>query len=289
MPNQVLFCITKMRYEEKRIYHYLEESGLSIKIMLDSSNLDEVVAHNSDYCLCIVRVMSQHRAFRIAEYMEALGIPTLNSSRAIQICADKAIQALILANRDVIKQPHFSILRNYEDLSNFNGKMVVKPVSSSWGRGISLIENEDALTTWKISHQELDIQNQNLPYLIQEFIDKPNYDVRIVIINTKPVVAFKRVSANNWKTNTHLGATVVPIVIDDSINKIVTEIIKVVGPGIYGLDLMKNRQNEWIFCEINQNPEFAHSWKIHHVDVAEKIAQYVSSKVKVGQKNASTH
>lgn len=46
-----------MRYEEKRIYYYLEELGLSIKIMLDFFNLDEVVVYNLDYCLCIVRVM----------------------------------------------------------------------------------------------------------------------------------------------------------------------------------------------------------------------------------------
>lgn len=53
-------------------------------------------------------------------------------------------------------------------------------------------------------------------------------------------MVFKRVSVNNWKINIYLGVIVVLIVIDDLINKIVIEIIKVVGLGIYGLDLMKN-------------------------------------------------
>lgn len=50
--------------------------------------------------------------------------------------------------------------------------------------------------------------------------------------------------------------------------------VGLLGCGIYGLDLMKDSKGNFLFCEINQNPEFAHSWKVHKVDVAKKIADY---------------
>ncbi|MMZ58817.1 hypothetical protein D1872_208100 [compost metagenome] len=48
------------------------------------------------------------------------------------------------------------------------------------------------------------------------------------------------------------------------------------GEGIYGADLFFDyKQLRYVVCEVNQNPEFARSWKIHGVDVAYHIAQYV--------------
>lgn len=268
-----------MRYEEKRIYQFLKESGFIIDVLLESADLDEIVEHSSKYAIAVIRILSQHKAIKTAEYLELLGIRTINSSSAIRICADKAEQALRFSSVKDVDQPEFSILRKYESLNDefqqLGHNVVVKPVSASWGRGISHITDDQSLAVWQETHRELDIKNEKLPYLVQKFVNKPNYDIRVVIVGDRAIVAFERYSPDNWKTNTHLGASVVPMPISTDMQKVVSAVIAVIGTGIYGLDLMQDESGNLLFCEINQNPEFAQSWKIHNVDVGKLIAQFV--------------
>nr|WP_235848863.1 ATP-grasp domain-containing protein [Bacillus alkalicola] len=155
-------------------------------------------------------------------------------------------------------------------------EFLIKPATSSWGRGISLIENERCLEAWIAARESLDVKNKEFPVLAQEFINKGDFDVRVVIIGELPVVAFKRVSEESWKTNTHLGASVFPIPIDNEINELVHQIVKTIGEGVYGLDLLYDfAQEKYVVCEINQNPEFAQSSKIHKVDIPFFLADYV--------------
>ncbi|MBU5910111.1 hypothetical protein JVW25_25860, partial [Vibrio cholerae O1] len=67
------------------------------------------------------------------------------------------------------------------------------------------IDSHNDFILWKEVSTSLDLKNQNYPYLAQEYIIKENYDIRALVINNKIVGLFKRVSNNNWKTNTHLG------------------------------------------------------------------------------------
>lgn len=198
-----------MRYEEKRIYQFLKDGQYKVDILLDSMDLDQVVLRRNDYGVAIIRILSQHKALETAQYLETLGIVCLNSSKAIKICSDKAMQALLLIGNQSVQQPAFSIIRKYADIKKeyqrFKDAIVVKPINSSWGRGISLLNSSNTLSVWLEAHEDLDIQGERLPFLVQEYIDKPNYDLRIIIIDNKPVVGFKRISESNWKTNTHLG------------------------------------------------------------------------------------
>ncbi|MNN08258.1 Alpha-aminoadipate--LysW ligase LysX [compost metagenome] len=111
-------------------------------------------------------------------------------------------------------------------------------------------------------------------------MEKGDYDIRVVIVGHQPIAAFRRVSAENWKTNTHLGAEIEPIEINGEIAAICGDLVSVLGEGIYGADLFFDYQQlRYVVCEVNQNPEFAKSWKVHGVDVAYHIAKYVKEKI----------
>lgn len=281
-------CVTKLREEEKMIINQLNQKDIQVKVVLDSMSLPLDEIFKGRYDLAIIRCLSQIEGKKRVHILEGAGLKTINNSNSINICTDKTLQALLFQKND-IPQPKYLIAFNPKDLKEgpvkLGDEFLIKPASSSWGRGISLIENESCLDAWVAARESLDVRNKEFPVLGQEFINKGNFDIRVVIIGSSPVVAFKRVSKESWKTNTHLGASVIPLRIDTEIEELVQKVIKAMSPGIYGLDLMYDFTHEkYIVCEINQNPEFAQSSKVHKVNIPFLLASYVEDVINQEQK-----
>ncbi len=281
--DDVTLCVTVLREEEKRIVKYLHEFGFRVNIVTDSKKLEVVNSDFEEKQVVFIRCLSQSSALKRATLCEMLGLDVINSKRAIEICTNKIYQA-ILFKRFNIPEPRYEVVFNSDDFyklfEKFNGCFVVKPSSSSWGRGIARITSKECLDVWLAGRESLDPGEKSFPILVQEFVDKGDYDIRVVVVGDTPIVSFKRVSKDNWKTNTHLGAEVEPIEVNEEIKEICQKIIAVLGEGIYGIDLFyDNTRKCYLVCEVNQNPEFAHSWKIHGVDVAYYIAKYISKRI----------
>lgn len=279
--DAVLLFVTKLREEEKRIVGFLKALNASVEIISEQSSWNLQDLKNFD--IALVRCLSQSKALARAKYIEAAGVKVINSRRAIEICTDKGLQSILLSRHEV-PVPAYRVIHQYSELdgllAQFGGRFVIKPVNASWGRGVTLIESPASLAVWLAARESVDVQGKHLPVLVQEYIEKDNFDVRVVIVGKQPVVAFKRVSDDNWKTNTHLGAHIIPVAIDKAICTLAEQVIHVLGEGIYGLDLMLNtRTGQYVVCEVNQNPEFANSWKVHQVDIAALIARYTVNSI----------
>ncbi|EFM09414.1 alpha-L-glutamate ligase, RimK family [Paenibacillus curdlanolyticus YK9] len=285
--SDILLCITKMREEEQRIVDHLGQLGIRVKVNLDSMELPVGASDAPSFGLALIRCLSQKNALSRTQLLELAGIETLNSGRAIAICTNKIHQAIVF-NKHGIPQPRYQVAftpaKLFDALSDFGDICVIKPATSSWGRGIARMTGKECLEGWIAARESVDPSHQSFPVLVQEYVEKGDYDIRVVIVGRKPIVAFRRVSAENWKTNTHLGAEIEPIDINDEIAAICADLVGVLGEGIYGVDLFFDyKQLRYVVCEVNQNPEFAKSWKVHGVDVAYHIAEYV--KEKIGQKS----
>ncbi|MFD0587432.1 RimK family alpha-L-glutamate ligase [Paenibacillus sp. GCM10027627] len=277
--DAVLLCVTKLREEEQRIIDYLSELGITVKVNLDSMDLPLGEEASSSFGLALIRCLSQKSALSRSHFLELAGLPTLNSTQAIRTCTNKIHQA-ILFQKNGIPQPNFKVAftpaKLYDALQAFGDVCVIKPATSSWGRGIARITGTECLDGWIAARESIDPGHQSFPVLVQEYVEKGDYDIRVVIVGRTPIAAFRRVSAENWKTNTHLGADIEPIAVNEEIETISGRLVDVLGEGIYGADLFFDyKQLKYVVCEVNQNPEFAKSWKVHGVDVASHIAHYV--------------
>ncbi|MBH5317599.1 RimK family alpha-L-glutamate ligase [Paenibacillus sp. GSMTC-2017] len=285
--NSILLCVTKLREEEQRIIEHLGKLGVRVQVNLDSMDLPLGVTDAESFGLALIRCLSQKSAISRSHLLELAGLNTLNSTKAIAICTNKIHQAIVF-EKNGVPQPKFKIAftpaKLFEALRAFGDICVIKPATSSWGRGIARITGKECLDGWIAARESVDPAHQSFPVLVQEYVEKGDYDIRVVIVGKKPIVAFRRVSADNWKTNTHLGAEIEPIPINEEIETISGSLVDVLGEGIYGADLFFDyKQLRYVVCEVNQNPEFAKSWKIHGIDVAEHIAVYV--KDTLDQKN----
>ncbi|MGF7045863.1 [lysine-biosynthesis-protein LysW]--L-2-aminoadipate ligase [Paenibacillus sp. DS2015] len=290
--TDILICVTKLREEEKRIADFLKDDAFNVEINLDSMELPLETDRSEQVGLALIRCLSQKKALSRSTMLELAGVDTVNSVKAITICTNKIYQSIVFQQAN-IPQPRFKVAFTSSNLTewfdDFGDGFVIKPASSSWGRGIARIVGKDGLDAWTAARESIDPTQQSFPVLVQEFVEKGDFDIRVVIVGSKPIVAFRRVSVDNWKTNTHLGAEIEPMDIDSEIGSICNKLIDVLGEGIYGLDLFYDfKHNRYLVCEINQNPEFSKSWKIHGVDVAYHIAQYLKQKIALKSKFAQT-
>ncbi|MFJ4186821.1 RimK family alpha-L-glutamate ligase [Kitasatospora sp. NPDC089509] len=276
----VLLSLTMLRPEERQLLDALRAQGLTARTALVPDLAGVLSGRVPAPRLAVLRNLSHREAIGAARRLEQAGVVTFNTAAAIEICNDKGLQALMLA-RHGISHPRslhaFTHDQVREAVTELGWPSVVKPVSGSWGRGVVRLSDVECLESWVGARESVDAAGKLFPVLVQEYVDKPGHDLRVVVVGREPVVAFRRVSAD-WRTNTHLGAEVERTEITDEMAKLCLATVDLLGEGFYGVDLIENRATgELGVLEINANPEFARSSGQHGVDVAGRLASYLAA------------
>jgi [lysine-biosynthesis-protein LysW]--L-2-aminoadipate ligase len=278
--DDVLLSVTVLRPDERRLLDALRAQGLTARPVLPPDIADVLAHEDTRPRLALVRNLSHREAIGTARRLEQAGVPTLNTPSAIETCNDKGLQALLFA-RHGIAHPATRHAFTYDQVrsaaAEFGWPVVVKPVSGSWGRGVTRLSGEGELEAWTGGRESADAAGKLFPVLVQEYVDKPGHDLRVVVVGAEPVVAIRRVS-QDWRTNTHLGAEVERVEITEQMHRLCDRAVAVLGEGFYGVDLVEDRHTgEMTVLEINANPEFARSSQIHGVDVAGHYARHVAA------------
>ncbi|MEU3858409.1 RimK family alpha-L-glutamate ligase [Streptomyces sp. NPDC028722] len=276
--DQVLLSVTMLRPEEKLLLGALRAQGLAARPLLLEDLSAVVAGETGPASLALIRNLSHREAISVSRRLEHAGVTTLNRAAAIETCNDKGLQALLFARYGI---PHpatrhaFSYDQVRTRVAELGLPAVVKPVSGSWGRGVTKMANAECVEAWAGGRESADATGKLFPVVVQEYVDKPGHDLRVVVVGRSPVVAIQRVS-DDWRTNTHLGAEVRRIEVTPEIEKLCGQVVDVLGPGFYGVDLVEDRTTgDLLVLEVNANPEFARSSAQHGVDVAGLLAAYV--------------
>ncbi|QSB04164.1 RimK family alpha-L-glutamate ligase [Natronoglycomyces albus] len=291
----VLLSVTKLRPEEKLLAAALRQQGKTVETILPA-DLGKVVNSGLTQStglkgsgstpttpparMGLIRNLSHQQALQTARLLEYSGIPTLNRTSAIETCADKGLQSVLFACHG-IPHPEARLAFGFDQVryacADFGWPAVVKPVSGSWGRGVSRMVNEECLDAWVGGRESADAAGKLFPVLVQQYIEKPGHDLRVVVVGDNAIAAIAR-SSDDWRTNTTLGATVRACEITPAIRHLCKQVTDVLGPGFYGIDLIENHKTgELMVLEVNANPEFAKSSQVHGVDVAGRLASHIAT------------
>ncbi|GGX92019.1 RimK family alpha-L-glutamate ligase [Streptomyces hiroshimensis] len=276
---EILLSVTMLRPDEKLLLQALRAEGVDVRTALPADLAGVLAGRSAPPGLALIRNLSHREAMGVARRLEFTGVTTLNRAATIEICNDKGLQALLFARHDI---PHPVSLHAYsydqvrEAVTALDYPAVLKPVSGSWGRGVTKLTDEACVEGWVGGRESADAGGKLFPVLVQQYIDKPGHDLRVVVVGRTPVVAIERVSTD-WRTNTHLGAEVRRTEITDEIEKRCAQVVDALGEGFYGVDLVEDRSTgELMVLEVNANPEFARSSAQHGVNVAGHLAAYVA-------------
>ena len=217
---------------------------------------------------------------RTTRRRQALAVPFQNNA-ATEVCADKWRTALALRSAGV-PTPRTTLATTAESaraaIYAFGYPVVVKPVSSSWGRRVACLSDERAAEA-VLDYSSALPSPQARVLCVQELIDKPGRDIRVLVVGGRAVGAMYRRS-DGWRTNVALGAQVSTCPLDAELTKLAVDAAAATGAEIAGIDVLEGAGGERYVLEVNARVEFAGLAGACDVDVAGVIAEHLVARAK---------
>ena len=111
-------------------------------------------------------------------------------------------------------------------------------------------------------------------FYVQEYINKPDRDLRTFVVGDETICGITRHSAH-WITNTARGGTAENCPITPEIDEMSRAAAVAVGGGILAVDLLETETGELLVNEVNYTMEFRNSIKPTGVDIPARMVDYV--------------
>ncbi len=261
---------TIKRKEEIMLRDKVEESGHE-GVMIH----DEETRFPKDYDLDVVliRNASYFNTLYISRLFEEQGIPTINSFRTILESGDKLLSTLNLEGNSKI--PDWNVAFDEDsavDASEDLGyPMVMKPIFGSWGRMVSKVNDREA-AEGIIGHRKWMKNPLYSIYYNQDYVEKPERDIRSYVIDGEYIAAIYRKNEDHWITNTSRGGEATDCS-DEKVKEASLEAWESFGEGALAIDLFES-DDSLLVNEVNPNMEFKNAQRVTGVDIAQKLVDY---------------
>ena len=193
-----------------------------------------------DLDIVVDRCLSTSRSVYATKFARAYDVPVINGPDVAEICADKVKNSLALVEAGVPTPDTdvaFTKDAALESIERFGYPCVLKPVVGSWGRLMAKVDSRDAAEAI-LEHKATLGHYEHKVFYVQEFVDKPGRDIRVLATDGEPVAAMCR-SSDHWLTNAAKGAETDTFELDDRALELVEKASAAVGGGLLGIDLME--------------------------------------------------
>lgn len=166
------------------------------------------------------------------------------------------ISTTITAAREVLSQMNYPIIMKFPQGTQGKGVMFADSYSSA----SSIL---DALSALKQS------------FIIQEFIDTNNSDVRAIVVGDRVVAGMvRRGKSDEKRANIHAGGTGESYELNVETKEIAVKAAKATGAEICGVDILESIRGPLVL-ETNVSPGLQGITKATKIDVADGIAKYL--------------
>lgn len=160
-------------------------------------------------------------------------------------------------------------------LDKINYPIVMKFPEGTQGKGVMFADSFasassvlDALTALK------------QPLILQEYIETEDTDIRVIVVDEKIAASMRRKAVYGEKrANIHAGGEGVACVLDETTKKIAVQTAKAVNAEICAVDLLESVKGPLVI-EVNLSPGLQGITKATKIDVADRIAKFLSEKTK---------
>ena len=252
--------------------------------MIDAKRLSlNATDFNSDlqeYDVILQRSVSYFRGLYLSAILENKGIHVINSFQTSQTCGNKLLTTLALTKANIPTPKtlvSFAEKSALESLNEVGYPAVIKPLVGSWGRLVSLV-NDEIVATSVLEHKEMLGPLHKIHY-VQEKIPSTR-DIRAFVIGDDVVAAmYRKPNGGEWRTNIARGGTAKICEITPEIRDLSLKAAEVVGGGILGVDLLEDKEG-LVVNEINHTVEFRGLMETTFVKIPELIFEYVMEQVK---------
>lgn len=272
MKIGILF--SKIRVEEKLLIEEVKKRRNVTLKLIDSRKL--IITPEDDLGIDVLldREIASSKALHVVEMLKNSTVRCINSYDVIRICGDKVFTSRWLSKKGVPTpkvKVAFTKESALEAIEEMGYPVVLKPVDGSWGRLIAKIENKNSALAI-LEHKSYLSSFYHSIFYLQEYIDKPDRDIRVLMIDEEPICASYRKSSD-WLTNVSKGATTEECIVTPELEKISIMASKAVGGGALAIDIMETADG-FTVNEINCSMEFKGSMHAVKKNIPSIIIDY---------------
>ncbi|HLI87152.1 MAG TPA: hypothetical protein VKV37_00605 [Ktedonobacteraceae bacterium] len=242
------FCfILEERYERKPmpmvLADQLKQWGHEIDVLQPYAAVTSLTDLSlTDYDAYVLKTVSDGPGLTILEAAEAVGIPTINNSRAIRLVRDKAVAAAYATAqglpvpltyfvghpRALVKVPHEVY------------PVVVKPSNGTSLQDIHLVHTPEEMTKLKL--------DDNTHYLAMRYVENTGYDIKLYVTG-------QEVHAITKSSPLHGTVQEQEIPVSREMLRLARRVGQVFGLDLYGVDVLETPQG-LVLVDINDFPSF---------------------------------
>ncbi|WP_418281837.1 lysine biosynthesis protein LysX [Halorubrum sp. DTA98] len=285
---------SRIRKDEKLLLSELRERGHEVEkidVRKVQFGLEETTADVADLDIVVDRCLATSRSLYATEFLDSYGVPVVNTPDTADVCADKAKNSLRLAEAGV-PTPNtkvaFTTDTALEIIEEFGYPCVLKPVVGSWGRLMAKIDSRNAAEAI-LEHKATLGHYEHKVFYVQEFVDKPGRDIRVLAVDGEPIAAMTRTS-DHWLTNAAKGGKTAAFELDDEALELVETASDAVGGGLLGIDLMETGGDgpNYTVHEVNHTVEFKALNDTTDVDVPAAVVDWLEAKAEAASGNCDS-
>ncbi len=269
---------SRIRVEEKLIIRALAERGVDYELIDARRAVFDLARPEAwqAYDVILERCVSHSRALAALQILGSWGVPCVNDAHVAQVCGSKleTTLALLAAN---VPTPRVQIASTPEAalaaIEEMGYPVVLKPAVGSWGRLLAKINDREAAEAVLEHKSTLGSYHHSIFY-IQEYVPKPDRDIRSFVVGDETICAITRHSAH-WITNTARGGRAENCPVTPQIDQLSQAAARAVGGGIVAVDLLETETGELLVNEVNYTMEFRNSIEPTGVDIPGRIVDYL--------------
>jgi [lysine-biosynthesis-protein LysW]---L-2-aminoadipate ligase len=271
---------TVIRPEEKWILEAAAARGMEVERLHDEEITFPLIRNGFKADLVLNRSVSHSRSLYALRFFEHYGVPTVNPYDVVALCGDKILASLRLAEagiptpRTVVALTPEAALKALDEIGY---PAVLKPPVGSWGRLMAKVDDPEEAEQI-IEHKSALGSPMHSIFYVQEYVEKPERDLRAFVVGDEIVAAMSRHS-KEWRTNAARGATAEPYAPTEEMTDLALRAARAVGGGVLAVDLMEGPEG-LVVHEVNPTPEFRALTGATGVDVAGRILGYVEEVAK---------
>ncbi len=249
------------------------------------STLQTPLVSLGEYDTCLVRNMPagslEQVVFRmdLLWSLEASGVRVVNPPKAIECAVDKYL-TLSRCRRAGISVPQTfcceSAKQALDIFENMDRDVVLKPLFGAEGRGvIRVTESETARRVFKAWEQI------GAVLYLQKYLDsgqENQSDLRILMLDGKPLGAMKRTSTIDFRTNCSLEGSATLHNPSDEETELARQACLATGTIFAGVDMIYDRNGQLHLLEVNACPGWNAFRKVTGIDVPQKLIRWIKQR-----------
>ena len=199
---------TIVRPEEKAILAAAEARGITVQRIDDGETTFGLDRPPGLPDVVLNRSVSHTRSLYATRFYAHYGVPTVNTAEVTELAGDKILTSLRLRERG-IPTPRTIVALSPEAamraIEEIGYPAVLKPAVGSWGRLMAKVDNREAAEQI-LEHKAALTSPVHSVIYVQEYVPKPDRDLRVFVVGSAAVAAMYRRSSD-WRTNAARGAT----------------------------------------------------------------------------------